>query len=56
MPEYEIDVSATILGEFERKPTEDDIIAWLRKDPHSLLIELQVDYIENEKGEEQKIK
>jgi len=47
MPKYDVSVSALIEGmEFDEEPTESDIIELFRKEPLSLLTELEVDSIE----------
>ena len=52
MPRYDVNVSAFIEEmEFDQKPTESDIIELFRKEPLSLLTNLEVDSIEEVKEE-----
>jgi len=46
MPDYEIEVSASLILTFDKEPTRGDVIAFLRREPKSLITTLEVDSID----------
>ena len=46
MPKFEINVSAYVEAEFDKKPTADEIIEYFRGEPADLFLNLVVDSVD----------
>lgn len=46
MPKFEINVSAYVEAEFDKKPTANEIIAYYREEPGDLFLNLVVDSVD----------